>query len=69
MFDSLFDKVGELQACNFIKKRLQHWEYCKMFKNSTSYRILPVAAFVEYVKLDKSLGRKYFDLELRFVVC
>ena len=25
MLDSLFDKVRELQACNFIKKRLQHW--------------------------------------------
>ena len=25
VFDSLFDKAGELQACNFIKKRLQHW--------------------------------------------
>ena len=23
--ESLFDKVAELNACNFIKKKLQHW--------------------------------------------
>ena len=33
MFESFFNKVAALQACNFIKKRLQHQvfsnEYCE----------------------------------------
>ena len=38
MLGSLFNNVTGLKACNFIKKRLQHWCFpvniAKLFKNS-----------------------------------
>ena len=33
MLESLFNKLTDFQACNFIKKRLQHCETCEIFKN------------------------------------
>ena len=33
MLESLFNKVAGLQACNFIKRRLNVW-YCEICKNS-----------------------------------
>ena len=40
MLKSLLNKVSDLEACNFIKKRLQHGcflgEICESFKNNFS---------------------------------
>ena len=42
MLESLFNKVACLEACNFIKKRLQRrcflMNIAKIFKNSFFYR-------------------------------
>ena len=49
MLQSLFNKVAGLQACSFIKKRLQDWcfpcKYCEIFKNSFFEEYLRMAAF------------------------
>ena len=36
LWESLFNKVADLKASNFIKKKLQVFfsEYCEIFKNS-----------------------------------
>ena len=44
---SLLNKAAGLQACNFIKKRLQFrfsCEYCEVFKNNFFYRTPSAAA-------------------------
>ena len=50
MLELLFNKVAGPQACNFIKKRLEHMcfqlKLAKLFMNSFSYTTSPVAAFV-----------------------
>ena len=43
MLESLFDKVADLEACNFIKKRLQHrsfpLKFAKFLRTSISKNI------------------------------
>ena len=48
MSECLFDKVVALQACNFIKKRLQHrYEFfCEIFKNTCFEKQLRATASV-----------------------
>ena len=50
MLRSLFNEVAVLQACNFIKKRLQHrcfaCEYCKIFEKTYFEEHLQTAASV-----------------------
>ena len=45
MSESLFNKVGGLKACIFIKKenptQVFSYEYCEIFKNSIFYRATP----------------------------
>ena len=41
MSESLFDKVVGFQACSLIKKRLEHSEYCEIFKNMYFEKHLP----------------------------
>ena len=47
LLESLFNKVTGLQACNFIKRRLQHKcfhvKFAKFFRASFFYRTLPLA--------------------------
>ena len=48
LLESLFNKVVSLQACNFIKKRLQHRRFAlniAKFLRKTFYRTSLVAAF------------------------
>ena len=46
--ESLFNKVADLKACNFIEKEIPEQvffrEYCEFFKNSFFYGKPPVAA-------------------------
>ena len=49
--------TGKLQACNFIKKRLQHRYssgYCKIFKNTYFEEHLQTAASIRIFKLFKT---------------
>ena len=72
MLESLFSKVSDLKACNFIKKetptRVFPCEYSKVFKNSFFYRTPSVAASVlntyELLLLYWPEGVKVFFLQL-----
>ena len=46
MLESVFNKIAGLKACNFIKKKLQHY---KIFKTIYSEKYLRATAFV-YLK-------------------
>ena len=57
MLESLLDKVVGLQACNFIKKRLEHRcfpvklaIFLNFFKNTFFDRTLPVAVYEVFCK-------------------
>ena len=52
MLESLFHKVADLQACNFIKKRLQH-------------RCFSVAKFLQNTYFEEHLRTAASELTLR----
>ena len=73
MVEFLFNKVAGLEACNFIKKRLQHLVFfCKMyeaFKSTFFYRIPPEAAsgrcfWIRPLFVDRATSGAYQSLVL-----
>ena len=65
VLESLFNKFVDLQACNFIKKRLQHryfsCEYCKIFKTPIlkhiHERFFLMEAFSDFVKSFEAVAK------------
>ena len=59
MLESLFNKIAGLQACNFIKKRLQHSCFpvniVTLFKNTNFQERLQTAAANVFLFLKKKL--------------
>ena len=64
MLQSLFDKVVDLQACNFIKKRLQPrfflCKYSKIFKNTCFEEHLRTATSKRSLQLKFLFPPQYF---------
>ena len=65
MLESLFNKIAGLQACNFIKKRLQHSCFpvniVTLFKNTNFQERLQTAAANVFLFLKKLFFFSFYE--------
>ena len=62
LLESLFDKIAYLQACNFIKKWLQHWRFLRILRNFL--RTLRNKCYWNLIKVFFDLWNRHYHSEL-----